>query len=189
MIRRVAVYCGSNVGADPSFAEAARDLATALASRGIGVVYGGGRSGLMGVVADTALAHGVDVVGVMPTHLVRREIAHEGITELHETATMHERKAMMVELADAYVALPGGVGTLEELSEVLSWARIGLHAKPVAVLNTGGFYHHLLEFLDQMVVSGFIRPHEREMVSDHATPEGLVEALCAATAPRPTEDA
>jgi uncharacterized protein (TIGR00730 family) len=176
---RVAVYCGSNNGSGPEFAAAAALLAGELARAGAGVVYGGGRAGLMGVVADAALAAGGEVTGVMPTHLVRREIAHEGLTALHETTTMHERKALMMELSDAFVALPGGVGTLEELSEVLSWARIGLHAKPIGVLDTGGYYRPLLQFFDSMVESGFIRREERDLLFAEQDPRTLTRRLLA----------
>jgi uncharacterized protein (TIGR00730 family) len=176
---RVAIYCGSNTGRGDAFAEAAALLAGELAHAGAGVVYGGGRAGLMGIVADAALAAGGEVIGVMPTHLVRREIAHEGLTALHETTSMHERKAMMIELSDAFVALPGGVGTLEELSEVLSWARIGLHAKPIGVLDTGGYYEPLLRFFDSMVENGFIREEERELVFADADPRSLARWLLA----------
>jgi uncharacterized protein (TIGR00730 family) len=174
---RVAIYCGSNNGRGTGFAAAAALLAGELAHAGAGIVYGGGRAGLMGVVADAALAAGGEVIGVMPTHLVRREIAHEGLTALHETATMHERKAMMIELSDAFVALPGGVGTLEELSEVLSWARIGLHAKPIGVLDTDGYYQPLLQFLDSMVQNGFIRKGERELVFAESDAPALARRL------------
>lgn len=128
----------------------------------------------MGIVADTVLALGGEVIGVMPSHLTQREIAHRGITELYETTSMHERKAKMIELADAFIALPGGVGTLEELSEVLSWARIGLHSKPMAVLDTGGYYQPLLSFLDSMVVHGFITQHERDLVFAEEDPRRLI---------------
>ncbi|MFW5827458.1 MAG: TIGR00730 family Rossman fold protein [Alkalispirochaeta sp.] len=179
---RIAVYCGSRLGNDPSFAEDATRLAEELVHNGYGVVYGGGNIGLMGIVADTVLAAGGEVIGVMPSHLTQREIAHPGITELHETVSMHERKARMIELADGFVALPGGVGTLEELSEVLSWARIGLHAKPLGVLNTGAYYQPLLAFLDSMVVHGFITRQERDLVFADEDPRRLVHRLAEAAA-------
>jgi uncharacterized protein (TIGR00730 family) len=155
-----------------------------LGSEGYGVVYGGGNIGLMGVVADTVLAAGGEVIGVMPSHLTQREIAHRGITELHETSSMHERKAKMIDLADAFVALPGGVGTLEELSEVLSWARIGLHSKPMAVLDTLGYYRPLLEFLDSMVFHGFITQRERDLVFSEEDPRRLVHRIAEVAATR-----
>lgn len=179
---RIAVYCGSNTGNDPVFARDATLLARELVDQGHGVVYGGGNIGLMGVVADTVLAAGGEVIGVMPSHLTQREIAHQGITELYETTSMHERKAKMIELSDGFVALPGGVGTLEELSEVLSWARIGLHSKPMAVLNTGGYYEPLLSFLDTMVVHGFINQKERDLVFAEEVPHRLVQRIGAAAA-------
>lgn len=174
---RIAIYCGSNTGGDPVFARDTRTLAKTLGTEGYGVVYGGGNIGLMGIVADTVLAAGGEVIGVMPSHLTQREIAHTGITELYETASMHERKAKMIELADAFIALPGGVGTLEELSEVLSWARIGLHSKPMAVLDTLGYYQPLLSFLDSMVVHGFINQRERALVFAEEDPRRLVNRI------------
>ncbi len=174
---RIAIYCGSNTGNDPIFARDAAVLAEELVRNRYGVVYGGGNIGLMGIVADTVLAAGGEVIGVMPSHLTQREIAHQGITELYETESMHARKAKMIQLADAFVALPGGVGTLEELSEVLSWARIGLHAKPLAVLDTGGYYRPLLNFLDSMVTHGFITQHERALVFAEEDPQRLVRRL------------
>jgi uncharacterized protein (TIGR00730 family) len=174
---RIAVYCGSNPGADPRFAAAARQIGAAMVRTGADLVYGGGKAGLMGIVADTVLEGGGTVVGVMPTHLVRREIAHSGLTELHETTTMHERKQRMIDESQAFIALPGGVGTLEELAEVLSWARIGLHSKPVGVLNTAGYYNGLLQFFDTMVTQGFLRPQERELVLSDDQPAGLIDRV------------
>ncbi|MFW5693592.1 MAG: TIGR00730 family Rossman fold protein [Alkalispirochaeta sp.] len=181
---RIAIYCGSNTGDSPAFARDATYLAQELARTGHGVVYGGGNIGLMGIVADTMLAAGGEVIGVMPSHLTQREIAHRGITELHETASMHERKAKMIELADGFIALPGGVGTLEELSEVLSWARIGLHTKPMAVLDTGGYYQPLIDFLDSMVSHGFITQRERDLVFAEEDPRRLVRRIGEAAATR-----
>lgn len=180
----IAIYCGSNSGEDPTFARDATVLAETIAAHGHDVVYGGGNIGLMGIVADTVLAAGGEVIGVMPSHLTQREIAHTGITELYETASMHERKAKMIELADAFIALPGGVGTLEELSEVLSWARIGLHSKPMAVLDTLGYYRPLLSFLDSMVTHGFITQHERALVFAEEDPRRVVHRIGEAAATR-----
>lgn len=176
---RVAVYCASSPGTLPLYAEAARAMGRAIAERGWGLVYGGGRAGLMGEVADAALAAGGEAVGVMPTHLVEREIAHEGLTQLHEVPGMHERKALMIELSDAYVALPGGVGTLEELAEVLSWARMKLHARPVGVLDTGGFYRPLEQLLDAMLEAGFLNADDRSLLIRAAEPAELLDALAA----------
>ena len=139
-VRRVCVYAGSNPGSDPAYAEAARALASLLAERGIGLVFGGGKVGLMGVLADTALAAGGEVIGVMPQALVDREIGHPGLTELRVVGSMHERKALMAELSDAFVAVPGGIGTLEELIEVYTWSQLGIHDKPCGVLNVRGYY-------------------------------------------------
>jgi len=160
-VRAVCVYCGSSVGADPAYLEATQALAQALAARGIQVVYGGAAVGLMGALADAALAAGGEVVGVMPRHLVEREIAHQGLTQLHVVATMHERKALMAELSDGFVALPGGIGTLEELIEMYTWAQLGLHHKPLGVLNTRGYYDGLAAFLDHAVAEGFLVPERR----------------------------
>jgi len=158
---RLAVYCGSSPGADPAFMESARALGTTLAGRGIGIVYGGGRLGLMGALADAALAAGGEVIGVIPEALRTAELAHEGCTGLHVVATMHERKAMMTDLCDGFVALPGGIGTMDELFEALSWAQLGYHAKPCGLLNVAGFYDGLIGFIDQMVAAGFVRPAHR----------------------------
>ena len=172
---RICVYAGSNPGADPAFAEATEALATLLARRGIGVVYGGAHKGLMGILADTALAAGGEVIGVIPRQLVEREIGHTGLTEQHVVGSMHERKALMAELADAFVALPGGAGTLEELIEVFTWSMLGLHAKPLGVLNVNGYYDGLGALLDNAVVQGFLRPEHRVALQAEATPEALLE--------------
>jgi uncharacterized protein (TIGR00730 family) len=160
-LHRVCVYAGSNPGRDPAYAQAAAGLARVLAERGIGVVYGGGRVGLMGVVADTALAAGAEVIGVIPQDLVDREIGHSGLTELRVVGSMHERKALMAELAGAFVALPGGAGTLEELIEIYTWSQLGLHRKPMGVLNVRGYYDGLAALLDHAVQEGFLREQHR----------------------------
>ena len=182
-MRRICVYAGSNPGTDPAYADAARDLARLLAERGIGLVYGGGRVGLMGVLADTALAAGGEVVGVMPQALVDREIAHSGLTELRVVASMHERKAMMAELSDAFVAVPGGIGTLEELIEVYTWSQLGIHAKACGVLNVAGYYDHLAAFLDHAVAAGFLRPAHRAVLTVAGEPAELLERLAAYVPP------
>ncbi len=156
----ICVYCGSSPGNDPAFARAAREVGTLIAKRGLTLVYGGGNVGLMGVLADAALAASGRVVGVIPDHLVRRELAHKGLTELHVVATMHERKAMMAGLADDLLALPGGVGTLEEIIEAFVWMQLGLHAKPCALLNVNGYYDPLVKFLAHMTESRFLRPEQ-----------------------------
>jgi len=178
-VRRICVYAGSNPGTDPTYAAAARELAELLAERGIALVYGGGRVGLMGVLADTALAVGGEVIGVMPQALIDREIGHAGLTELKVVSSMHERKALMAELSDAFVAVPGGIGTLEELIEVYTWSQLGIHDKACGVLNVAGYYDHLAAFLDHAVEAGFLRPEHRAVLSVAATPGELLDRLAA----------
>jgi uncharacterized protein (TIGR00730 family) len=158
------VYCGSSTGTDPSHAEAARDLGAMLAVRGIEVVYGGGATGLMGTLADAALAAGGRVVGVLPKGLFRREVGHAGLSELHEVGSMHERKQLMFELSDAFVALPGGLGTLEELTEMATWAQLGIHDRPVAVLDVGGYWRPLAHLLDRAVEVGYLPERSRGLL-------------------------
>ena len=166
-IRSICVFCGAATGRDPSYAAAAAVTGETLARRGIRVVYGGGRLGLMGAVADAALAAGGEVVGVIPRGLVDRELAHPALTELRIVETLHERKAQMAELADGFLALPGGLGTLEELAEVLSWAQLDLPAKPIGLLDVGGYFAPLETFLDRAVAEGFIAErHRRLLLSD-----------------------
>ena len=166
-IRSICVFCGASSGRDPRYAAAAAVTGETIARRGIRLVYGGGRLGLMGAVADAALAAGGEVVGVIPRGLVDRELAHPGLTELRIVDTLHERKASMAELADAFVALPGGLGTLEELAEVLSWAQLDLHAKPIGLLDVGGYFAALDAFLDHAVGEGFIAErHRRALLRD-----------------------
>ena len=157
-MKRICVYCGSALGRDPNQAETASAFGQLLGRRGIGLVYGGGNTGLMGRLADAALAAGLEVIGVMPRHMLEREVGHRGLTRLIEVADMHERKRTMAELADAFVALPGGIGTLEELFEIFTWRQLALHAKPVGLLNAFGFYDHLIAFNHRMIDVGFIRP-------------------------------
>ena len=172
---RICVYAGSNPGADPAYAEAAADLARLLAQRGIGVVYGGAHRGLMGILADTALEADGEVIGVIPQDLMDREVGHAGLTELHVVGSMHERKALMAELSDAFVALPGGAGTLEELIEVYTWSQLGLHAKPMGVLNVAGYYDGLAALLDHAVREGFLRPQHRAALLSEETPAALLD--------------
>ena len=162
--RRVAVYCASSDGNSPEYLAEARVLGAAIAAAGLGLVYGGANVGLMGAVADAALAGGAEVIGVLPSVLAGREIAHEGLTALEFVPTMHERKARMVELADAFLALPGGYGTFDELLEVVTWAQLGLHAKPCILINTAGYWDGLLAFLDSAVAAGFLRQRNRELL-------------------------
>ena len=162
--RRVAVYCGSANGSNPAFLAEAQSLGAALAAAGLGLVYGGASVGLMGAVADAALAGGAEVIGVLPDVLAGNEIAHKGLTRLELVATMHERKARMAELADAFLVLPGGYGTLEELLEVVTWAQLRMHAKPVILVNTAAYWDGLLKFLDSAVAAGFLKVKNRELL-------------------------
>ena len=175
------VFCGSAAGVRPDYLAAARALGRAAAERGVQIVYGGARVGLMGAVADAALAAGGAVTGVIPRALVDREVAHEGLTRLHVVASMHERKATMARLSDAFVALPGGIGTLEELFEVWTWAHLGVHAKPCAVLEVAGFWRPLLGALDRMTAEGFIRADVRAMLLEASDPAELFTRLATTT--------
>lgn len=168
------------MGVSPVYRAAAAALGTALAERGIGLVYGGARVGLMGVVADAALAAGGEVTGVIPQALVDREIGHSGLSDLRLVGSMHERKALMASLADAFVALPGGIGTFEELFEMWTWTQLGSHAKPCGLLNVAGFYDRLLGFLDHVVGEGFLKPVHREMLLVGDEPGALLDALASA---------
>lgn len=178
-MRRLAVYCGSATPADPAFLDTARHVGRTLAARGIGVVYGGGRLGLMGAVADAALAAGGEVIGVIPEAMVSAEVAHHGCTELRVVPGMHERKRAFTDLADGFVTLPGGVGTMDELWEAISWAQLGYHAKPVGLLNDRGFYDPLVDFYHHMADAGFIRPDHRGILVVAASIEALLDALAA----------
>jgi uncharacterized protein (TIGR00730 family) len=183
VLQRICVYCGSSPGREPAYADAAVRLGRMLARRGIGLVYGGGHVGLMGTVANAALDEGGEVIGVMPQALVDREIAHTGLTELRVVGSMHERKLVMAELADAFVALPGGMGTLEELFEVYTWTQLGLHAKPLALLNVHGYYDGLVAFLDHAVAERFVTPEHRAMLVVADTPGAVLEAFADWRAP------
>jgi uncharacterized protein (TIGR00730 family) len=183
--RRLCVFCGSAHGRNPAFTTAAQDLGRELARRGIGLVYGGATVGLMGVLADAALGAGGEVIGVIPEALMVREIGHAGLTKLHVVRSMHERKALMAELADGFVALPGGFGTFEEFFEVVTWAQLGLHAKPCSLLNITGFFDPLLQLLDAAVAEGFIKPAARQSVLVESSVAGLLERLAALPAPLP----
>jgi uncharacterized protein (TIGR00730 family) len=174
---RLCVFCGSNAGHDSSYIEAARSLGTALARGKIGLVYGGASVGLMGAVADAVLAGGGEVVGVMPQSLVDKEIAHKDLPDLRIVGSMHERKALMAELADGFVALPGGLGTFEELFEVWTWGQLGYHHKPCSLLNVSGFYDKLTGFLDDVVERGFVKPVHRSMLIVEQDPEALIRAI------------
>jgi len=179
-MKTLAVYCGAAHGADPLYADAARQLARALVEHNIGLVYGGGKVGLMGVIADEVLRLGGDATGVIPRALVEREVGHAGLTRLFVVKDMHERKAMMSDLAEGFIAMPGGMGTLEELFEMLTWAQLGIHAKPIGLLNAGGFYDGLRAFVRHQCAQGFVRPeHERLMMAD-SDPDALIARLRAA---------
>jgi len=181
---RLCVYCGSSAGARPEFAAAARELGMALADRGIGLVYGGGNIGLMGVLADTMVAAGAEVIGVMPEALVAREVAHRGLTDLRIVGSMHERKALMTALADGFIALPGGLGTLDELFETLTWGQLGLHEKPCGLLNVAGFYDDLARLLDRLVAERFVHVDHRSMLVVETDPARLLDRLSRYKAPR-----
>jgi uncharacterized protein (TIGR00730 family) len=187
-IRSICVYCGSSPGVDPHHVTTAAEVGTALAAAGMQLVYGGASVGVMGALADAALAGGGRVIGVLPRGLFRREVAHQGLTELHEVESMHERKQLMFDLADAFVALPGGLGTLEELAEVTTWAQLGIHTKPIAVLDVAGFWTPLLDFLDSLVVEGFLPEATRQLILQVERVDGLLDAL-AAYQPPPAEGA
>ena len=176
------VYCGSRAGASPAYADAARTLGRLIGAGGHGLVYGGGNVGLMGLVADAVLAAGGPVVGVIPEALVQREVGHTGLSEQHVVPDMHVRKRLMAERADAFVALPGGIGTLEELFEVWTWHQLGYHDKPVGLLNVGGFYDGLLAFMDHCVAQGFLDAAQRATVRVDTDPARLLDTLAAAAA-------
>lgn len=182
-MKSVCVYCGSSAGRDPAYAEAARGLGKELVARGLGLVYGGSSVGIMKVVADTVLELGGRVTGVIPESLVRKEIAHRGLSELHVTGSMHERKMLMAELSDAFVALPGGIGTLEELFEAWTWAQLGLHGKPCGLLNAAGYFDGLIAFLDHAVRERFVKEANRAMLVVSNEPADLLDRFAAYRAP------
>ncbi|MGH7659483.1 MAG: TIGR00730 family Rossman fold protein [Vulcanimicrobiaceae bacterium] len=174
---RLCVFCGSSGGNDPRFAQAAIDLGTLMAQRRIGIVYGGGRVGLMGLLADAARAAGGEVIGIIPQALAEREIAHSGLTELRIVDSMHERKALMGDLSDGFVALPGGFGTLEEFCEVITWSQLGIHSKPCGILNVAGYFNHLIAMFDYAVSQGFITVEKRGIVLEAERPEEIIERM------------
>ncbi len=176
-IQRIGVYCASSFGANPSFLRGAQELGTLLGERGITVVYGGAQVGLMGAVADAALAKGGNVIGVIPESMIQHELAHTGLQDLRTVASMHERKAVMAELSDAFLALPGGYGTMDETFEILTWAQLGLHHKPCVLCNLDGYYDPLLSYLDSMVVNGLVRPAHRDLAMAASNPAAAIELL------------
>jgi uncharacterized protein (TIGR00730 family) len=176
-MKRICIFCGSSHGMAPAYDRAAHEIGVALAERGLGLVYGGGNVGLMGVIADAVLGRGGKAVGVIPQALVDKELAHQGLTELHIVHSMHERKALMAELADAFIALPGGYGTLEEFCEIITWTQLGLHKKPCGLLNVEGFYDPFLAQVDHAVKAGFIRKENRSLILVGTEPRPLIDRL------------
>ena len=181
-LRSLCVYCGSSLGRLPEYEAVARQLGGLLARHGVRLVYGGARVGLMGAVADAALKAGGKVIGVIPRGLVDREVAHHDLSELHVVASMHERKALMAELSEGFIALPGGIGTFEELFEIWTWGQLGIHSKPLGLLNVAGYYDPLLAFLKRSVEDGFIKPAVRGMLLEAHTPQALLDLLDASSA-------
>jgi uncharacterized protein (TIGR00730 family) len=186
-LRAVCVFCGSSAPADPRYRDAARALGALIARKGIVLIYGGGSVGLMGELADAALGYGGRVIGVIPAGLFAHEVGHTGLTELHEVASMHERKQLMYDLSDAFVALPGGLGTLEELAEVATWSQIGLHSKPIALLDVDGFWEPLVSLLDRMVGTGLLKPASRDLIQRTRSAEEALAVLAAAEPAHPEE--
>ena len=182
--KRICVFCGSSPGADPIYIETAVKLGHLLAHQGIGLVYGGASIGVMGAVAGAALEAGGEVIGVIPKHLLDKEVGHHGLTELHVTRNMHERKMKMADLSDGFIALPGGMGTLEEIFEVLTWGQLGIHGKPCGFVNVLGYYDKLLQFLDHAVDQEFLRPQHRSIALVDDTAEGLLMGLLAYESPK-----
>jgi uncharacterized protein (TIGR00730 family) len=176
-MKAIAVYCGASPGADPRYADAARGLARALVEHNIALVYGGGKVGLMGVIADEVLRLGGEATGVIPKALVEREVGHAGLTRLFVVKDMHERKAMMSDLADGFIAMPGGMGTLEELFEMVTWAQLGIHAKPIGLLNVNGFWDGLAGVVEHMVNEGFVRPAHAALMLRETDPDRLIRRL------------
>ena len=186
-LKRICVFCGSSLGVRPAYRQAAQQLGELLAERGIGVVFGGGAIGLMGVLADAALSKGGEVIGVIPQSLMRREIGHRGVTKQHVVETMHQRKALMADLSDAFIALPGGYGTLEELCEAITWSQLGIQQKPCGLLNIEKYWDGLLAVLDHAVDEGFVQPENSQLVLVAQTPERMLERLSEWTSPEHIE--
>ena len=176
-MKRICIFCGSSPGRNPEYLQSARNMARVLLDLNIGLVYGGARVGIMGEIADTMLAGGGEVYGVMPASLVKAEIAHDGLTELRVVESMHDRKFLMAEWSDGFIALPGGIGTLEEIFEALTWTQLGIHNKPCGLLNTAGYYRQLCEFLDHAVDEQFIKPSNRQLLLVDSDPSRLVQRM------------
>ena len=178
-MKRICVFCGSNSGRGDKYQSMAVKLGRALAERGLGLVYGGGKVGLMGTIADAVLERGGEVIGVIPEDLVKKEVAHKGLTDLRIVGSMHERKALMARLSDGFIAMPGGFGTLDEFCEILTWAQLGFHLKPFGMLDVGGYFELFLKFVDHSVSEGFIRGEHRDMILVESSPEPLLDAFAA----------
>lgn len=176
-MKRVCVFCGSSSGRGETYRAMAVKLGRALVERGLGLVYGGGRVGLMGTIADAVLERGGEVIGVIPEDLVKKEVAHRGLSDLRVVGSMHERKALMARLSDGFIAMPGGFGTLDEFCEILTWAQLGLHQKPCGVLDVGGYFDLFLKFVDHSVAQGFVRAEHRDLVLVERAPEALLDAF------------
>ena len=185
---RICVFCGSSVGARPAYIAAAKDLGELLVQRGIGLVFGGGRIGLMGAIADAVLARGGEAIGVIPDGLMRREIGHRGVTQLHVVETMHQRKALMADLSDAFIALPGGYGTLEEFAEVITWSQLGIQRKPCALLNIEGYWDGLLAFVGHAVKESFVRAENRDLILVGSNPEEVLDKIASWKPPAHVEE-
>lgn len=182
-MKRLCLYCGSSPGSRTDYADAARAVGPAFAERGLGLVYGGGNVGMMGKIADAVLESGGEVIGVIPHHLADKELAHEGATQMIRVGSMHERKQKMADLSDGFIALPGGIGTLEELFETLTWLQLGLHAKPIGLLNVAGFFDHMLGFLDHMVNERFLKPEHRSLLLVDDRIDRLIDRMAVFSAP------
>lgn len=183
-MKSICVFCGSSSGVRPEYADAARQLGALLAERGIGLVYGGGRVGLMGIIADAVLTHGGHVSGIIPEFLFKKEIEHKDVSDLRVVGSMHERKALMADLADGFIALPGGWGTLDEFCEILTWAQLGLHTKPCGLLNVAGYYDSFLHFFDTATTEGFVQPQYRALVLADTDPARLLDRMAAYQPPQ-----
>lgn len=182
-LKRVCVFCGANPGNNPAYAAAARAMGEAIAQRGLGLVYGGGHVGLMGIVADAAMKAGAEVIGIIPEVLMNREVGHGAITELHVVGTMHERKKMMADLSDGFIVMPGGVGTLEEAVEAFTWTQLGIHDKGLVFLDVEGYWQGMASLFDHMVANGFVKPEQRPIAQFVAEPAAALDALSTFEAP------
>jgi len=176
-MKKICVFCGSSFGSNKAYSETANELGKVIAQAGIGLVYGGAKVGLMGEIASAVLKEGGEAIGVIPKQLVDKEVAHDGLTKLHIVGSMHERKALMADLSDGFIAMPGGFGTLEEIFEIVAWGQLNFHTKPVGLLNVNGYYNNLIKFIDHSVKENFIKPEHREMIRVDEKPKALLEQL------------